>query len=65
VWGRRDRDGEFRRWGMTHASSSYTRIGEDCLGASWKRAVEQGNRANTHLSVTSKVLSELSDLSRG
>jgi hypothetical protein len=41
------------------------RVGEGYLEASWKGAIEQGNKANTHLSVTLKVPSELSDVSLG
>jgi hypothetical protein len=40
---------------MTHAASEQV--------GTWKGAVKQGNRTDTHLSVTSKVPSGLSDIS--
>jgi hypothetical protein len=69
VRGRKGRVGEEIR--VPQACSAVWRLMEGMTDAAsgqvgtWKGAVEQGNRSNTHLSVTSKVPSDLSDISRG
>jgi hypothetical protein len=77
VWGRRDGGGKFRLFllsfcegwkgqgGGRRRDMSSTGTDRGMTHAASKGAIEQGNRANTHLSVTLKVPSEPPHISRG